>query len=89
MSSRKTTIGGIAALLGAAVMALRAASSRKTTIGGIAVLLGAAVMVLRAVASKDGIASLDWGAMIASVSAGIALIKARDNDVTSEQAGAK
>ena len=60
--------------------------SYKTTLAGIAAILVAAARVLTGF--SDGTA-VDWTAVIGAVIAGVGLIAARDNDVTSEQAGAK
>ena len=60
--------------------------SYKTTLAGIAAILVAAASVLTGL--SDGTA-VDWTAVIGAVIAGIGLIAARDNNVTSEQAGAK
>ena len=64
-------------------------SSSKTTALGIlsilAALCGAAVLML----DSDPATNPDWTTLIAAIAAGVGLIKARDNDVTSEKAGAK
>lgn len=60
--------------------------SYKTTLAGIAAILVAAASVLTGL--SDGTA-VDWTAVIGAVIAGIGLIAARDNSVSSEQAGAK
>jgi hypothetical protein len=60
--------------------------SYKTTLAGIAAILVAAASVLAGL--SDGTA-VDWTAVIGAVIAGIGLIAARDNSVSSEQAGAK
>jgi hypothetical protein len=51
-------------------------------IGSIAVAVGSALTAI-----GEG-QPVEWGAVIAAVIAGIGLISARDNRVTSEQAGA-
>ena len=60
--------------------------SYKTTLAGIAAILVAAASVLTGVSEGTAI---DWTAVIGAVIAGVGLIAARDNNVTSEQAGAK
>ena len=60
--------------------------SYRTTLAGIAAILVAAASVLTGF--SDGTA-VDWTAVISAVIAGVGLIAARDNSVTSEQAGAK
>ena len=60
--------------------------SYKTTLAGIAAILVAAASVFTGL--SDGTA-VDWTAVIGAVIAGIGLIAARDNNVSSEQAGAK
>ena len=61
--------------------------SWKTTLSGIGVILsGAGAAIKFAVAGDYGTAI---ATLIPAVSAGIGLIAARDNNVTSEQAGAK
>lgn len=61
-------------------------TSWKTTLSGIAVILGALASALKT--GLDG----DWPtaitALVTGIPAGVGLIAARDNDVTSEQAGA-
>lgn len=52
-------------------------------IGSIAVAIGSALSAI-----GDG-QPVEWGAIIAAIIAGIGLITARDNAVSSEQAGAK
>lgn len=63
--------------------------SWKTTIAGIGAILVAAGSALSALFDMDPQTVPDWGAVLSAIIAGIGLITARDNNVTSEQAGAK
>ena len=63
--------------------------SWKTTTAGIGAILVAAGSALTAMFDNDPTTVADWGAVIAAIIAGIGLIAARDNGVTSEQVGAK
>lgn len=63
--------------------------SWKTTAAGVGAILVAAGSAMSAMFDNDPATVADWGAVIAAVIAGIGLISARDNNVTSEQAGAK
>jgi hypothetical protein len=63
--------------------------SWKTTTAGIAAIVAALATALGALFDADPLTMPDWGAVGAAVMAGIGLIAARDNGVTSEQAGAK
>jgi hypothetical protein len=60
--------------------------SHRTTIAGIAAICTAAAAVLTGLSEGS---TVDWTSVIAAVVSGIGLIFARDNKVTSEQAGAK
>lgn len=61
-------------------------SSWRTTMAGIGSIAVAVGSALTAIGEGQPV---EWGAVIAAVIAGIGLISARDNRVTSEQAGAK
>lgn len=61
--------------------------SWKTTTTGILAIVVAVGTAIKTYLATGAIP--DIGALIAAVSAGIGLISARDNGVTSEQAGAK
>lgn len=61
-------------------------SSLKTTSLGILTIVAAIVGAAKAILTG---ATVDWSTAIAAVTSGIGLIMARDNNVTSEQAGAK
>jgi peptidoglycan/LPS O-acetylase OafA/YrhL len=63
--------------------------SWKTTAAGIAAIVAALATAVGALFDADPVTMPDWGAVAAAVMAGIGLIAARDNGVTSEQAGAK
>ena len=63
--------------------------SWKTTTAGIAAIVAALATAVGALFDADPMTMPDWGAVGAAVMAGIGLIAARDNGVTSEQAGAK
>lgn len=63
--------------------------SWKTTTAGIGAILVAVGSALTAMFDNDPVTLPDWGAVVAAVIAGIGLITARDNNVTSEQVGAK
>jgi protein-S-isoprenylcysteine O-methyltransferase Ste14 len=63
-------------------------TSWKTTVTGVLAILAAVATVLKAELDGDVTTLPDWGVAVAAVLAGIGLIAARDNSVTSEQAGA-
>lgn len=63
--------------------------SWKTTAAGIGAILVAAGSAMTAMFDADTTTVPDWGAVIAAIIAGIGLITARDNNVSSEQAGVK
>lgn len=63
-------------------------SSWRTTTAGIGAILIAVGSALGAQFDSDPATVADWGAVIAAVIAGIGLLFARDNKVTSEQAQA-
>ena len=64
-------------------------TSWKTTTAGIAAIVAALATAVGALFDADPLSMPDWGAVAAAVMAGVGLIAARDNGVTSEQAGAK
>lgn len=63
--------------------------SWKTTTAGIAAIVAAAATAVVALFDADPATVPDWGAVAAAFIAGVGLILARDNDVSSESAGAK
>jgi hypothetical protein len=63
--------------------------SWKTTAAGIAAIVAALATAVGALFDADPVSMPDWGAVAAAIMAGIGLIAARDNGVTSEQAGAR
>ena len=64
-------------------------SSIKTTILGVLSILSAVSGSVTALLDADPLTNPDWTVVAAAVSAGIGLIMARDNSVSSEKAGAK
>ena len=62
--------------------------SWKTTVTGVATILTAVGAALTAMFDNDPSTTIDIAVTIAAVMSGIGLIFARDNNVTSEQAGA-
>lgn len=63
--------------------------SWKTTVTGIAAILTAVGAALTALFDNDPTTTLDVTVTASAIMAGIGLIFARDNGVTSEEAGAK
>jgi hypothetical protein len=64
-------------------------TSWRTTTAGIAAIVVAVGTAVGALFDADPLTLPDWGAVAAAVMAGIGLLAARDNKVSSEQAGAK
>lgn len=63
--------------------------SWKTTVTGVAAILTAVGAALTALFDNDPNTTLDVAVTASAIMAGIGLIFARDNGVTSEKAGAK
>ena len=63
--------------------------SWRTTTAGIAAIVVALGTAVGALFDADPLTLPDWGAVAAAVMAGIGLLAARDNKVSSERAGAK
>jgi hypothetical protein len=63
--------------------------SWRTTVAGIAAIVVAVGTAVTALFDNDPVTIPDWGAVAAAVMAGLGLIAARDNRVSSERAGAK
>lgn len=63
--------------------------SWKTSAAGIGAILVAIGSALSAMFDADPATIPDWGAVVAAVIAGIGLLAARDNNVSSEAAGAR
>jgi hypothetical protein len=63
--------------------------SWRTTTAGIAAIVAALATAVVALFDADPLTTPDWGAVGAAFMAGVGLLAARDNKVSSEQAGAK
>lgn len=64
-------------------------SSWRTTALGVSTILVAVASAGIAFLDGDPATNVDWGVTIAAITAGLGLIAARDNGVTSKQAGAE
>lgn len=63
--------------------------SWKTTATGVVTILAAVLNAASAFLDNDPLTVPDWNGVVIAISAGIGLLFARDNKVTSEDAGAK
>ena len=63
--------------------------SWKTTAAGIGAILVALGSILQALFDGNPATEPDYAALVAAIIAGIGLLAARDNNVSSEDAGAK
>jgi hypothetical protein len=64
-------------------------TSWKTTALGITTVLAAVAAIVQALLDNDPATNPDFTVAIAAITSGIGLIFARDNNVTSEKAGAQ
>lgn len=63
--------------------------SYRTTLMGIVAILSAIVSAATPLLDTDPATNPDWTSVSAAIAGGLGLIFARDNKVTSEEAGAK
>lgn len=63
--------------------------SWRTTTAGLTAILIALLGALATLVDSNPATNPDWPTVIAACMAGVGLIKARDNEVSSESAGAK
>lgn len=63
--------------------------SWKTTVAGVCAIVAAAAGAIGALVDGNPATNPDWTATWAAIMAGVGLITARDNNVSSESAGAK
>jgi hypothetical protein len=63
--------------------------SWRTTVTGIITIVAAVLTAAKLLIDGDPMTNPDWTMTLAAIAAGWGLIHARDNKVTSEQAGAK
>ena len=63
--------------------------SWKTTAAGIAAIVAAVALAISHQFDSDPATVADWSPVITALTAGVGLVLARDNDKTSEQAGAR
>jgi len=63
--------------------------SWRTTVAGIGAILVAVGSAVAAYFDNDPLTNADWGAVVAAIIAGVGLLNARDNKVSSEKAGVK
>ena len=64
-------------------------ASRRTTTLGIVGILTTVLAAAKALLDNDPTTNPDWTMVISSITAGIGLVFARDNKVSSEEAGVK
>ena len=70
------------------VNSMKLKGSWKTTLAGVATILGAVGAALKALTDNDPATGINLEATLMAITAGIGLITARDNGVSSEQVGA-
>lgn len=63
--------------------------SWKTTVAGVAAMIASAATAIAAEFDGDPATTAEWSVVITAFIAGIGLLFARDNAVSSEEAGAK
>ncbi len=64
-------------------------ASWRTTLAGISTILAALAIAGKAFFDTDPATNVDWSQLSLAITAGLGLINARDNKVTSAQAGAE
>lgn len=64
-------------------------TSWKTSVAGLGAILVAVGVAITAMTDNDPTTTPDWGIVFAATLAGVGLFFARDNNVSSESAGAK